>query len=76
MAGMLKYVLEDDFHAEWLREFDTPEAAIADLRRLESLTQAQLAEDIGPTPCADHCGRRDLQVIEDTGKEIARANTT
>ena len=69
----LRYVLEDDFHAEWIRKFDTAEAAVKELRRLEALTTAELAGEIGPTPCADHCGVRDLHVIEETGKEIARA---
>ena len=75
MTTVPKYVLEDDFHAQWLRGFETKEAAVADLTRLQSLTPAQLMKDIGPTPCADHCGRRDLHVIEDAGKEIARADT-
>lgn len=70
---MRRYVLEDDFHAEWLRRYDTSDAAVADLRRLERLTPSQLAKEIGPTPCADHCGRRELHVIEETGKEIAHA---
>jgi hypothetical protein len=68
-----RYVLEDDFHAEWIREFDTADAAVNELRRLAALTPAELAGEIGPTPCADHCGVRDLHVIEETGKEIARA---
>ena len=69
----MRYVLEDDFHAEWLRGFDTAEAAIHELRRLEALTPAQLVSEIGPTPCGDQCGVRDLHVIEKTGKEIAPA---
>jgi hypothetical protein len=68
----MRYVLEDEFHAEWLREFDTPEAAITELRRLEALTSAQLVREIGPTPCGRQCVR-DLHVIEETGKEIAPA---
>jgi hypothetical protein len=68
-----RYVLEDGFHSEWLREFDTAEAAVNELRRLEALTPPQLASEIGSTPCANHCGVRDLHVIEETGKEIARA---
>ena len=67
------YVLKDDFHAEWLRRYDRRDAAVADLRLLEHLTPSQLAKEIGPTPCADHCGRGELHVIEETGKEIVRA---
>jgi hypothetical protein len=72
---MPRYVLEDNFHAEWLRKYDVRDAALADLRRLERLTHVQLANEIGQTPCADHCGRRELHIIDETGKEIARANT-
>ena len=68
-----RFVLEDDFHAQWLRKFDTADAAVAELRRLEKLAPAELAKEIGQVPCADHCGHRELRVIEETGKEIARA---
>jgi hypothetical protein len=66
-------VLEDDFHAERLRTYQRRDQAVADLRRLEHLTRSELAKEIGPTPCADHCGRRELHIIEDTGGEIGRA---
>jgi hypothetical protein len=69
----MRYILEDDFHAQWLRKFDTEEAAIAELRRLEKLAPAELAKEIGQVPCADRCGHRELVVIEETGKEVARA---
>jgi len=72
---MPRYVLEDDFHAEWLRMYDARDAALAALRRLERLMPVQLANEIGQTPCADHCGRRELHMIDETGKEIARAKT-
>lgn len=69
----MRYVLQDDFHAEWLRTFETSEAAIEALRRLEALSPDDLVREIGPTPCVDRCGVRDLHVIEETGREIAQA---
>jgi hypothetical protein len=69
-----RYVLEDDFHAERIREFDTLDAALSEFRRLDALTPARLTEEIGMTPCSDHCGQRELRVFENGGKEIIRSS--
>jgi hypothetical protein len=68
------FVLEDDFHAERLRKFDTLEEPLAELRQLEGMTSAELAKAIGPAPCADHCGRRELRIIEETGRIVAEVD--
>ena len=69
----MRYVLEDEFHSEWLRKFDSAEDAIEELRRLEALTPDELVREIGPTPCGNRSCVRELHVIEETGKEIATA---
>ena len=48
---MPRAALEDDLHAEFLREFDSVEEALAELRRLEVMNIDELAGEIGPTPC-------------------------
>jgi hypothetical protein len=68
--------IEDDFHAEFIRNYETVEAALAELHRLSTLTADELADEIGPTPCSGPglC-RRQLQVVAD-GQVLERAEPT
>jgi hypothetical protein len=59
-----RYAIEDDFHAEILREYDDRKTADSELARLKALTAKELEVELGPTPCADRCGHRELQLIE------------
>lgn len=65
------FTLEDGFHMEAIRQFEDLESAVTELRRLEQLTSAGLATEIGQTPCRDNCGHRELHVIDDHGREVA-----
>jgi hypothetical protein len=65
-------VLEDDYHGERLREFDSVDKAVAELRRLEVMNSDELASEIGPTPCVGNCGSRELLILAE-GKVVARS---
>jgi hypothetical protein len=65
------FVVEDEFHCEWMGEFNSREEADAELRRLATLPWDQ-APNVCPCASWRTCGRR-YHVIEfDTSAETWR----
>jgi hypothetical protein len=64
--------LEDVFHAQTIKRFETREEAVSELRRLERVDPIDLQREIGPCPCESNCGSRAL-VVASGGRIVAEA---
>jgi hypothetical protein len=64
--------LEDVFHAQTIKRFETSGEAVSELRRLEPLDWIDLQREIGPCPCSSNCGRREL-AVSSGGRIVAEA---
>jgi hypothetical protein len=56
------FVIEDEFHAEWISQFDSFEAAMNELRRLATIPWGQ-RPNRAPCTSGDAC-KREYQIIE------------
>ncbi len=62
------FVIEDEWHAEWIGEFDSREEAEVELRRLANLSWDELP-NVCPCKSWRKCGRRYYVIHFETSSE-------